>query len=438
MGRRVRLTVDLQDDFALNHPLSLFVLEAVPASTTARPSGTSTSSQLSSPPWKTPGRSSRRNSNGSAPRRSARLKEEGMEYEDRIEVLRELEHPKPLAEFLYEVFDSYRVRHPWAHDHNVHPKSIVRDMYERSMSFAEYVAHYGIARSEGLLLRYLSDAYKALAQNVPEDMKSQDFTGRLRMARGNGPPGGLQPARRMGTAEPPGRVQEAALARGGRPDPRPGPGGGPPPLTANVRRFRVMVRNACFRRAELAAKRDWATLGELDQEAGWDAGRWEAAFGAVLAEHASIGTGLAARGARSVAGDEQGRKWRVRQVLDDPAGYHEWAIVARHRPRRFGPGEASRRSPVGGRRAGSGPGVARRPAPLTLVHSMAMRPLGRDEALQHLFVLGDRRLPHRGAHLPGQAAAASVLAHRVGRLLHAGRPHRGRGITEAYNYLGWS
>jgi hypothetical protein len=326
MGRRVRITVDLQDDFALNHPLSLFVLEAIPRLDRSSPEWDldviSVVESTLEDPWAVLQAQLERLRTETL----ARLKEEGMEYEDRIEVLRELEHPKPLAEFLYEVFDSYRVRHPWARDHNVRPKSIVRDMYEQSMSFAEYVAHYGTARSEGLLLRYLSEAYKALAQNVPEEMKSQalrdisEWLGEM--------------VRQVDSSlldewellSHPERAQEA-LARGGRPGPGPALGAGPAPLTANVRAFRVMVRNACFRRAELAAKRDWSGLGELDHDAGWDDQRWEAAFAEYFADHVMIGTGLTARGAALWQVAELGRTWRARQVLDDPEGYHEWAIV---------------------------------------------------------------------------------------------------------------
>ena len=132
MGRRVRITVDLQDDFALNHPLSLFVLEAVPRLERGSPEWdldvVSVVESTLEDPWAILQAQLERLRTETL----GRLKAEGMEYEDRIEVLRELEHPKPLAEFLYEVFDSYRVRHPWAQDHNVRPKSIVRDMYERS------------------------------------------------------------------------------------------------------------------------------------------------------------------------------------------------------------------------------------------------------------------------------------------------------------------
>ena len=326
MGRRVRLTVDLQEDFALNQPLSLFVLDAIPRLDDASPEWdldvvSVVESTLEGPRPVLMAQLERLRTEV-----LAQLKEEGVEYEERMEVLRELEHPKPLADFLYTVFDEYRARHPWARDHDVHPKSIVRDMYERSMSFAEYVAYYGISRSEGLLLRYLSDAYKASVQNVPEDLKSttlRDLSEWLgEMVRQVDSSLLDEWELLMHPAE-----LEAALARGERPTPGLTPGGEPPPVTSNVRAFRVMVRNASFRRVELAARRDWATLGEMDQEAGWDAGRWEAALAPYLAEHASIGTGPSARGAALWQLSEEGRKWRVRQVLDDPAGFHEWAIL---------------------------------------------------------------------------------------------------------------
>ena len=326
LGRRVRLTIDLQSDFALNQPLSLFVLEAVPRLEPSSPDWeldvVSVVESTLEDPWPVLYAQLERLRTETL----ARLKEEGMEYEDRMEVLRELEHPKPLADFLYEVFDEYRVHHPWARDHNVHPKSIVRDMYERSMSFSEYVAFYGVARSEGLLLRYLSDSYKALVQNVPEDMKSSDLRD---LSEWLG-----EMVRQVDSSlldewellsQP--EELEAALARGERPMVRPGASAEPPPVTANVRAFRVMVRNAGFRRVELAAKRDWAALGEMDQEAGWDAPRWEAEFAPYFAEHATINTGSDARGPDLWQLTEQGRKWQARQVLDDPAGYHEWALV---------------------------------------------------------------------------------------------------------------
>jgi hypothetical protein len=102
----------------------------------------------------------------------------------------------------------------------------------------------------------------------------------------------------------------------------------PPAVTANLRAFRVLVRNALFRRVELAALRRWEELGELDGEAGWDADRWEQALVRYFDEHGEIGTGPDARGPARLIIDEQPGRWRVRQIFDDPAGDHDWGIGA--------------------------------------------------------------------------------------------------------------
>jgi superfamily II RNA helicase len=323
-GRWVRVTTDLQEDFALNQPLSPFILEALPRLSAASPTWDldviSVVESTLEDPWPVLAAQLDRLKAETL----ARLKEEGVEYEERMEVLRNLEHPKPLADLLYDAFDTYRVRHVWARDYNVHPKSVLRDLYERSMSFPEYVAFYGIARSEGLLLRYLSDAYKALVQSVPEDAKPdhlRDITEWLG-----------EMVRQVDSSlldewealRDPARALEA-LARGERPTE--GEPSGGRVLTANLRAFRVMVRNACFRRAELAARRDWATLGELDGDQGWDADHWAAALAPYFSAHQTIGTGPEARGAALWQVEEVGRRWRVRQVLDDPEGNRDWGIV---------------------------------------------------------------------------------------------------------------
>lgn len=330
-GRRVRVTVSLQDDFALNHPLSLFVLEAVPRlETTSEQWDLDVVSVVESTlegPWPILAAQLE----ALRAETLARLKAEGMEYEERMEVLRDLEHPKPLADFLYDVFDAYRARHPWARDHNVQPKSIVRDMYDRAMSFSEYVAHYKLARSEGLLLRYLADAYKSLDRNVPVASKSP---GLVDITAWVG-----EMVRQVDSSlldewemlSHPAEVEQA-LALGRRPVPRPDDAG-PPPLSANARALRVMVRNACFRRVEMAALRQWDMLGDLDGAGPADAARWSEALTPYYAEHTGIGTGPDARGPGLFQLDEQpqpaagGRRWRARQVLDDPEGYHEWALV---------------------------------------------------------------------------------------------------------------
>ena len=103
------------------------------------------------------------------------LKAAGVAYDERMEKLEEVEHPKPLKEFIYETFDAFAASHPWIGQANVRPKSIAREMYERYLSFAEYIPRkYGLQRSEGLLLRHLSQVWKVLVQTVPENAKTQE------------------------------------------------------------------------------------------------------------------------------------------------------------------------------------------------------------------------------------------------------------------------
>jgi len=99
-----------------------------------------------------------------------------------------------------------------------------------------------------------------------------------------------------------------------------------PPVTANRRAFRVLVRNALFRRVELAARRSWFELAQLD--ASFSAEDWQEALEPYFAEHASIQTGAQARGPALLLISEEPRLWRVRQILDDPAGDHDWGISA--------------------------------------------------------------------------------------------------------------
>jgi hypothetical protein len=102
----------------------------------------------------------------------------------------------------------------------------------------------------------------------------------------------------------------------------------PPAVTGNPRAFTVLVRNALFRRVELAALRRYGDLGELDGDAGWDAGAWAGALQAYFGVHADIGTGPDARGPAMLIIDKQRDHWLVRQIFDDPAGDHDWGISA--------------------------------------------------------------------------------------------------------------
>jgi superfamily II RNA helicase len=319
-GRLVRLTVDLQFDFALNQPLSPFALAAIelldresavyPLDVLSVIEATLDDPRqvLSAQQFKARGEA------------VAQMKADGIDYETRLELLESVTYPRPLEELLTAAYDIYRRGHPWVADHELAPKSVARDMYERSMTFTEYVGHYGLSRSEGLVLRYLADAYKALRQTVPEDGKTEElidlieWLGELVRQVDSSLIDEWERLRNPG-AEP---AADAAAGAGER----------PPSVTGNVRAFRVLVRNALFRRVELAALRRYDDLGALDGDTGWDADAWASVLEAYFAEHDEIGTGPDARGPGLLIIDQGPGRWSVRQIFDDPAGDHDWGISA--------------------------------------------------------------------------------------------------------------
>jgi hypothetical protein len=317
-GRTVRLVDDLQLDFALNQPLSplgLAAIELLDRDSPGYPLDVVSviESTLEDPrPVLSAQRSRAR---GEA---VAAMKAEGIEYEQRMELLEQVTYPRPLAELLDAAYELYRRGHPWVADHQLSPKSVARDMYERSMTFVDYVGLYQLARSEGLVLRYLADAFKALRQTVPDEAKTEELTDLIEWL------GEL--VRQVDSS----LLDEWAKLRSPT-EPAAGPvrvDDPPPAVTGNRRAFRVLVRNALFRRVELAALRRWEQLGELDGEAGWDGQRWEQALAGFFADHGEIGTGADARGPGLLLVQERPDRWLVRQILDDPAGDHDWGIAA--------------------------------------------------------------------------------------------------------------
>jgi hypothetical protein len=209
----------------------------------------------------------------------------------------------------------YRKGHPWVADYEVAPKSVVRDMYERAMTFGEYVSFYGLSRSEGLVLRYLADAYRALRQTIPEDAKSEDLVDLIEWL------GEL--VRQVDSS----LIDEWERLR----NPTESPllaDEQPPAVTRNVRAFRVLVRNALFRRVELAALRRFDELGELDAGSGWDSDAWADAIEDYFDEYDTLGIGPDARGSGMLDIKVGQDIWTVRQTFEDPAGDRDWGISA--------------------------------------------------------------------------------------------------------------
>jgi superfamily II RNA helicase len=173
-GRRLRVNVDLQSDFSLHQSLSLYLIDTVRLLDRASPDYPFDLLTLCEAIVEDPDQILRRQVDKAKGDRVEEMKAAGIPYEERMAKLEEVEHPKPLKEFLYETYNAFALAHPWVNQENVRPKSIAREMYEKYLSFAEYVRSYGLQRSEGLLLRHLSQVWKVLSQTVPESAKTEE------------------------------------------------------------------------------------------------------------------------------------------------------------------------------------------------------------------------------------------------------------------------
>lgn len=312
---KVDLTVDMPDHFALNQPLAPFALAALELLDTESDDYPMDVVSIVESTLEGPGQilaAQRNKAKGAA---IEAMKADGLDYYDRMNQLEdtEVDYPKPLAELLEEAFSAYRTSHPWAADYQLEPKSILREIWEGRMSFGEYIGLYGIQRGEGLLLRYLSSAYKALIQTLPEDTggpELDDLTAWL------GETIRQTDSSLINEWEQLTNPAEDENLDTGRPNRA---------FTDNERAFTIAVRNAAFRHVELAAADRLDALAAL--ETGWPVSKWDAALERYFQAHDDIGTAGAARGNEFLDIAKDGRTWTVRQTIDDPAGDKDWAMV---------------------------------------------------------------------------------------------------------------
>lgn len=327
---RVRVQVNLQEDFSLHHALSLWLVEALGVLDRESPTYpldvlTLVESVLEDPEFVL-----RQQLEVLKRAKLAELKMAGVEYEERVAELEKLEHPKPLRELVYETFNEFARHHPWVRGDDVRPKSIAREMVERFMDFNEYVREYELGRAEGTLLRYLSDAYKTLVQTVPAPAKSaetEDIEVFLRtMVRAvdsslldewekmRHP--SAEPVVAAEREQPPGEID----------------------VTSDERAFTVLVRNAMFQLLRTVARKDWSAACELldnggsagaqgaDPNATWTPERLAAAFAPFYSEHTAVRLDPDARSPSRTRLTKSDGRWDFVQVVCDPEGDDDWAL----------------------------------------------------------------------------------------------------------------
>mgnify|MGYP001943354588 CR=1 FL=1 len=338
-GRRIRLVREVPTDFALNAPLSPFALAALelldPDDETYALDVVSVIEATLEDPRPVV----------MAQQRAARdeaiaaMKAEGWEYTERMEALEEITHPMPLAELLSAALAEYRTAHPWVDEYPLRPKSVVRHMVEHAMTFSELISRYSIARSEGVVLRYLTDAYQALRQVVPTERHTEELTAIIdwlgAAVRGVDSSllaewEALHAGDGLGDAVAPEKLAQARAADQ-RTTAEARFGGEDAPVTANRHAFATKVRAAMFRRVELLAREDYEALAALSTEAGqedWDADRWRSEIAGYWEEYPDIGIGPDAGNRTMSQIRTDGRRWEVVQILDDADGDRDWRLYA--------------------------------------------------------------------------------------------------------------
>jgi superfamily II RNA helicase len=325
-GGGFEVHVDLQEDFSLHHALSLWLVDTIAriqaeSETYALDVMTLVESILENPDFIL-----RQQADALKRAKLAELKQAGVEYEERVAELEKIDYPKPQAEFVYETFNAFARQHPWAAGDNIRPKSIAREMFEKFMSFNEYVREYELARAEGVLLRYLSETYKALVQTVPAPAKTEE-TAEIELFLGT-----------MVRAIDASLLEEwEQLRPGSRPAPRAPDevASETPDVTRDERGFTLLVRNAMFQLVKALAKRDYGAAEQLIDPApgqtapAWPASRILATMLPFFVEHVAIRTDPAARAPHNtrIEKTEVGT-WKVSQSLFDADDANDWVIEA--------------------------------------------------------------------------------------------------------------
>lgn len=333
-GRFVEVDHALQDDFALDQLLSPFLLAAIPQLDREPEEGSYALALLAlveavvDNPF--PILMAQRDK--AKDEAMAEMKAAGVEYEQRIEELDKINYPQPMREQIYDVFDRWRESNPWIGERNIAPKGVVRDLWDRAMDFPSFVRHYGVKRSEGLLLRYLSDVYKTLLRSVPDEARTdevEELTDWLGAVIRSTDSSLLDEWTAMfSTDTDDDTVLDPDALDSLQDEPA-------TDVTTDRRAFRALVRTRVFRWVQFAATGRWEAWSEDLTEIGnhgWNATKLREQFDDYFAEYADAGSDAIgidgdARGPDRFVVADEGDEWQVEQTIADPEGHDEWYLA---------------------------------------------------------------------------------------------------------------
>ncbi len=325
--KKLRVNVELQDDFSMDQALSLYLLETIPLMDPQAEDYALVLLTLVESILEDPDIILRKQLDKVKDQKMAEMKAEGIEYDQRMEELEKLEHPKPNREFVYSTFNAFAARHPWVGEENIHLKSIAREMFEEFRSFADYIKLYELQRAEGVLLRHLNSVFKVLAQTVPDAAKNDQlremeiYLGTMIRQVDSSLLDEWEKMRdpnyqRAETKEirPPGAEEAAA------------------DITRDVKNFTAAIRNRIFTFLRGLVMADYeaamVNLNSPNDADGqpWTAARLQQALDEFYAGHERLCLDPNARNVRHtyVIPSDDKKSWRVQQMLVDPAGDNDW------------------------------------------------------------------------------------------------------------------
>jgi superfamily II DNA/RNA helicase len=323
----VVVDADLQWDFSLHQALSLFLIEALGRLDQQSESYAADVVSLVEAVLEDPEVVLRRQVDKLKQELVARLKADGVPYEERMERLEEVGPPQPpqaLVDFFHGAFHRFRGDHPWVGGRDIRPKLIGREMLLDYLGFGDFVKRYHLERSEGVLLRYLSQLYKTLKQSVPEAARTEavfDALGFFRALLERTDTSLLEEWEELLHPElrrEREREHEAAEALWIR------------ELVADPKAFGARVRAEMHLLVRTLAARDWEAAAESVRggDAACDAERFEREMAPFFAEYGELLFTPAARRHQHTFIQRTGdRTWEVRQTLLDPQGDNLWAIA---------------------------------------------------------------------------------------------------------------
>ncbi|MGK0189080.1 MAG: superfamily II RNA helicase [Verrucomicrobiales bacterium] len=322
---KVELNIDLQEDFSLNHALGLWLLDAIPELDHEAADYVFNMLSLVEALLENPVIVLRKQVDALKTQLMADMKREGIEYDERLARLDEVEWPKPGKEFIYATFNAFVEKHRWISDEGVRPKSIAREMFENYQSFDEYVRQYGLERSEGVLLRHLTEVYKVLSQTIPPTEKTEEVEEAEQFLEDivRGVDSSLLDEWQV--------LQNPESALQASTDSEPKKETKPIPVTRNKKAFTRQLRNSIFNLLKSLASRNWADslvmIGEQDPDGqAWSAQRLETELEAYFAQRHRIRLDPDARNSRHTYIKQDSGTWVVEQSLVDPEDENDWLM----------------------------------------------------------------------------------------------------------------